>query len=73
MGPEPAMPTMVDVESDLAPWWESLKKVEGLVKKRNAEAHVDFGRGNANRRRGVVEETKQCIARRIRQMKMGMC
>lgn len=36
-GPEPPMPTMFDVESDLVQWWASLEKVLAFVKEKNAE------------------------------------
>jgi glyoxylase-like metal-dependent hydrolase (beta-lactamase superfamily II) len=34
-GPEPAMPTIFDVASDLADWWESLDKILRFVRGRN--------------------------------------
>ncbi|OAL39888.1 hypothetical protein AYO20_00800 [Fonsecaea nubica] len=36
-GPEPPMPVIFDLESDLGQWWWSLKKVLGFVRVRNAE------------------------------------
>ncbi|OAP56154.1 hypothetical protein AYL99_09333 [Fonsecaea erecta] len=36
-GPEPPMPVIFDLESDLGQWWRSLKKVLDFVRARNAE------------------------------------
>ncbi|EXJ91123.1 hypothetical protein A1O1_04230 [Capronia coronata CBS 617.96] len=36
-GPEPAMPTIFTLESDLADWWTSARKVLAFVREKNAE------------------------------------
>ena len=47
-GPEPPMPTIFDLESDLASWWGSMGKILGFVREKNqdlereAEEENDF-------------------------------
>jgi len=45
-GPEPPMPTIFAVESDLFDWWASMKKVLAFVREKNLEAE-DKAEGEA--------------------------
>ncbi|KIY02174.1 uncharacterized protein Z520_02312 [Fonsecaea multimorphosa CBS 102226] len=45
-GPEPPMPVIFDLESDLGQWWGSLKKVLDFVRERNAESDKEEGIGD---------------------------
>ena len=41
-GPEPPMPTMFDLESDMAAWWGAMGKILGFVKLKNEDLRHEF-------------------------------
>ncbi|KIW89969.1 uncharacterized protein Z519_09399 [Cladophialophora bantiana CBS 173.52] len=55
-GPEPPMPVIFDLESDLAQWWKSLMKVLDFVRERNAEGEKDEGWGDERLRVETKED-----------------
>ncbi|KIW34788.1 uncharacterized protein PV07_01544 [Cladophialophora immunda] len=52
-GPEPPMPVIFDLESDLGQWWRSLKKVLDFVRERNAESEEEEGLEDERLRMGT--------------------
>lgn len=58
-GPEPPMPTMFSLESDLAEWWASTKKILAFVRMKNNELEVE--RDDAEYEGFVlVDKNKEC-------------
>ena len=58
-GPEPPMPTIFDLESDLGAWWGQMGKILGFVRETNEELKTEFQVGDLPEE-GLEEGEEEC-------------